>query len=216
MDDQLIHQVNTWMHYVGGSYKSTDHFVREAQHHGISRRIPAQVARGMAYGDRVVMLRWGGPDCVTAFAEMTITKLVLDSDMADKVGERLREQGKAAYTQGGETIQRECGSYFICGTWHVDAEISEVMDIAIQIAEAEGRSVFVMVGGTLTKTYADPILLQPAPKFTRGFIRADNEAMFVMHDEHEPERQVVSISGYAKSSGRKRSKHDAQAVLPIV
>jgi hypothetical protein len=127
--NELIKQHTRWMHYIGGYYRSHHAFIREAKVMGISRRIPAQVARGMNYGDTVVLLRYCSKKRVYAFAEMIITGLVLSGDIAQAVGEKLQAQGKATYTAGGGMISRECGSYMIMGTWNVDAELSEVMDI---------------------------------------------------------------------------------------
>jgi len=220
----LFRQKNTWTHYIGGYYRTTDDFIREARAQGVTRRIPAQVARGMQYGDRVVLLRWGGKGRVWAFAEMLINGVVLggkehrEGELARKVGERLQAEGRAHYTEGGGAVERECGCYLVCGTWTVDAELSEIMDIAIQTAEQEGTKCFAMIGGALSKVYAEPVLLSPAPKFTRGFTRADDQATgdtehrFEFHGQQaEPVGgKMVSIKDYHHRE-RDRRRH-----LPLI
>jgi hypothetical protein len=204
----LIRQVNTWLHYIGGYYRSTEQFIREAQAHGVTRRIPAQVARGMQYGDRVVLLRWGGRGKVWAFAEMRIASVALEGELSRKVGERLAAEGRASFTEGGEVVERECGCYLICGVWMVSADLPEVMDIALEIAAQDGQPApFAMIGGTLAKVYSDPALLSPAPRFTRGFIRADAQATFEFHGQavETPGRTITAITDYrkrARGSGR--------------
>ena len=204
MDQPLLFQARqTWLHYIGGYYKTADAFVSEAQRIGISRRVAALAARGIQFGDRVILLRWneGRPH---AFAEMQITGLVLDHEIAARVGRELEAQGKAEYFEGGGSIQRACGSYISLGTWCVDAELSEIIDIALQIAEQEKpagqekAALFVMLGGRLTEVYPNPVSLTPSPKFTRGFIRANEETIF--ENQVEPAKgQVMAISDYSKA-----------------
>lgn len=176
--DQLFNTQNVWMHYIGGYYKTHKQFIREAQRSGITRRIPATVARGMNYGDRVILLRYAGKGSVFGFAEMVITGIVLTGDIADKVGQKLASDGRATYTPGGGMVQRECGSFMIMGTWHVNADMKEIMETASEIAEKEKLDLFVMISGKLTHVYDAPIYLQPAPAFTRGFIKCDEQATF--------------------------------------
>jgi hypothetical protein len=168
----LIHTTSTWLHYVGGHYGTTEAFVAEARQAGVTRRIPAQVARGMQYGDRVVFLRWGGPGRVWAFAEMVIETVTLMGNLAVKVGARLAAAGRAEYHAGEQIIKRSCGWYVVAGTWIVKASLSEVLEAAIDAAA--GEDVFCMIGGPLTRAYGEPVMLSPAPKFTRGFIRSDD------------------------------------------
>jgi len=200
MNTELIHTVTTWLHYVGGHYDSPEKFIREAQRLGITRRCPPQVALGMDYGDRVILLRYGGKGKVFAFAEFTIDRLTLDGDLAQKVGEKFKAEGKATYSEGGGCVERECGSFFILGTWQVEAAMAEVVRAAMEIAEGEGKPVSVMIGGTLSRVYDAPVLLQPAPNFTRGFIRADEMASFEFFgNATDTPRQIVAIENYMQA-----------------
>jgi hypothetical protein len=198
--DKLFREINTWMTYVGRYYKTPKHFIREAEKHGITRRIPAQVARGMQYGDRVVLLRYGRKDYVFAFAEMVIESVILEGEIADEIGHELQKEGKASYTPSGGMVTRECGSYMIFGSWSVDAELSEIVGKAIEIAKRKEKDIFVMIGGKLSRVYNQPIILSPAPKFTRGFIRANDQATFEMSvNEQERDKNIICIESYQKA-----------------
>ena len=177
---ELIHQVNTWMHFVGGYYSDTDKFADEARRQRISRRAPAQQVRGMQFGDQLVLLRYERP-AVAAFAEAEIIGVTLDREISEVVGERLAAEGLAEFHEpagGCQTIERECGSYTLLGFWTVTCSLPDVMDIAIQEAKAAGEKLFVMVNADLRKAYDQPVYLEPAPKFTRGFIKSVDDASF--------------------------------------
>ncbi|MCI0552088.1 MAG: hypothetical protein L0287_14140 [Anaerolineae bacterium] len=209
---ELIHQNSTWMHFIGGYYKSEDLFIHEAGKFGISRRVPAQVVRGMEFGDRLIFLRYVKGKSVYAFAEGQIIGLTLEGEIANQVGERLIQEGKVEFHEGGGMVQRECGSYFILGTFEVKATLlKEIMDIAQEIhakqAREEGNEpepLFVMVNARLLQAYEQPVYLSPSPKFTRGFIRS-NDSSFVAPTDYSPERNVVAIDGYVKKGRSKKS-----------
>lgn len=104
-----------WFHFIGGYYKSVEKFLTEAKRLGITRRIPVQIARGMNFGDKIILLRWKHK-CAMAFAEMIVTNIVLDEGISEQVCQKLAEKGKVKPLRGiGEikptTIIRECGSY---------------------------------------------------------------------------------------------------------
>ncbi len=207
---ELIHQTNTWLHFIGGYYKDEKRFVREARKFGISRRVPAQVVRGMEFGDCLVFLRYMRGASAFAFAEGRIVGLTLDGAIAKQVGERLIQDGKAEYQEGGGMVQRECGSYFVLGTFIVTVSLKETMDIAQEIhareAKEQGKEpepLFVMVNAKLTRAYKDPVYLSPSPKFTRGFIKSD-DSTFIAPGDFVPERQVVAIEGYEKKERPRR------------
>lgn len=83
---QFVRQV--YGHFIGkGYYDSDEKFLKEAEKHGISRRTPANIAKNMRFGDRVVFLRFGGRQTKTveAFAEMTIDNIVLEASIAKEV-----------------------------------------------------------------------------------------------------------------------------------
>lgn len=206
---------STWMHFIGGYYSSTDKFIREAQGPGgIARRIPAQVARGMAFGDRVVLLRYNGKNNVQAFAEMVLDSVTFEGDFASKVGKKLVEQGRAAYTPGCISVSRECGSYIIAGVFEVasDVSLSEIVQMA-QSSASEGESVFVMIGGHLSKVYDTPVLLSPPPKFSRGFFHAEDGTFVYEGGEGEPPNRVIGVQDYRKAS--RSSKKQAQGMIPF-
>jgi hypothetical protein len=181
----LFQQPNTWLHFIGSYYRTSDLFLVETQKHGFSRRIPAQVARGMHFGDKVIFLRYGGASSrmtttaktVFAFGEGVVTRVTFAAEIAAQLGQELERRGLAEYTSGGDTVLRACGSYLMAGTWTVTAEmeIPLLVEAATQIAQAQGATtpLFVMLGGELTAAYEAPVFLQPAPHFTRGFIKTE-------------------------------------------
>lgn len=218
LQPELIHQTSTWMHFIGGYYKSEQAFISEADKVGISRRAPAQTVRGMEFGDRLIFLRYAGKEAVFAFAEAQIIGITLDGETAKEVGERLIQEGKAEYHEGGGIVQRECGSYFVLGTFEVKVSLEECMDIAQEIheqkAKKEGKEpepLFVMVNAKLITAYQAPIYLSPMPKFTRGFIRSADSS-FVAPRDHVVEQKIISIDGYEK----KKQPHKRNGGMPLL
>lgn len=201
---ELFHQTNVWMHYIGGYYDSVERFIREAKRQGVSRRIPLQVARGMRFGDRVILLRYHDKTTVSAFGEFVVRNIFFDDAISQAVGKRLEETGKAQYFEGGGSVMRECGSYIIAGTWLVTVEIPEIVDIALELSE--GKPAFAMIGGPLTKVYQPPVFLDPAPKFSRGFIRSNlDDATFEFADGPEEDHTIVGIQSYNKRDKPRRA-----------
>lgn len=194
----LFAERQTWYHYVGGTYASPEAFLREARAQGISRRVPLAFARAFRFGDRVVLLRWLGKDRgVQAFAEFTVSSVVLQGETSKAVGDLLREQGRAEWSDAGAgKVERECGSYFVGGCWLVQADLSEIVQLAFELGGD-----FCMIGGGLSAVYPEPVLLDPAPPFTRSFLRVpDGEATFFYQGGAEqPDRSIVSISGYRRA-----------------
>lgn len=203
-DPELFRTVNTWLHFIGGYYADTDRFIAEARRQGISRRAPAQVVRGMEFGDRLILLRYA-KDASTAFAEARITGVMLEHEIAQEVGEKLASEGKAEYSAGGSMITRECGSYMITGGWRVTATLTECIDHAIEAAAERGISLFVMVNAVLTIAYSDPIILQPSPKFTRSFTRAKEDQIYMVSEDPEPVGTVYGVRDYSKNPRPARS-----------
>jgi len=198
----LIRQLNTWMTFIGQRY-TDEKFIREAQRDGVSRRVPAKLARAMNFGERVICLRWGGSGKVSAFAEFTITSLSLDHSLSQKLGEKLKEQGRANYSDGGGAVQRECGAYFVVGSWRVaeDVTLREIIDLAQEIADSwtngHGEKITYLIGGALTQVYSVPVLLDPAPKFTRGFTKCPADASFEFVGQAVvPDKQLVCLKDY--------------------
>ena len=207
-EETLFRQKNTWYHYIGGYYQTTNRFVKEAKKLGVTRRAPVQTVRGMNFGDNIILLRYSQGDSY-AFAEMTITKITLDNEIADAVGQKLKDDGRAEYQQGGGVVKRDCGEFCIGGTWVVEADIAEIMDLASQIAAKQGIKISVMVGGELTRVYDTPQLVTPSPKFTRGFTRIDDQTDFIFSDTNKP-GQIVAIDSYRQAERRSNRRKSSQ------
>jgi hypothetical protein len=204
---QLIFTSNTWMHFIGGYYSNTEKFINEAIKSRISRRAPAQMVRAMEFGDRLVLLRYGGPDITSAFAEAQIVGVTLDHEIAQIVGDQLHCEFRPS-ADGGTEIQRECGSYTVFGVWIVKASLGEVMEIAMKAAKERGdEPLFVMVNAELTKVYDAPTFLSPAPKFTRGFIKVADQAAYSLSPiDPVSQKIVIAINDYQKKQRIKRGR----------
>lgn len=197
---ELVVIRKSWTHFIGGYYSDTDKFLKEAAKHGISRRAPAQVVRGMQFGDRIIFLRYA-KNASFAFAEGVITGITLDHEIAEIVGNQLKERGLAEYQDapgGGSMIERECGSFMICGGWVVKASLSDCMELAIEAAEARNEKLSVMVWARLTQQYPAPTILQPSPKFSRSFGRVPDDTAILPEDLAQQERNVFEIRNYNK------------------
>src|SRR3990167_6567101 len=189
----------TYATYIGGAYKGTDRFLREARKQGITRRVPANTARGFHFGERVVLLRYRGKGKVLAFGEMAIKEIIFDQEIAQKVAEALVEDGAAEYSPGplgGTNIHRECGSYLIMGSFIItlpEFDIPWLCAKAQEIAkELHIDTVFCMIGGNLVEEYST--WLDPAPNFTRGFIKMEESDTF----SSDGENKMVEISNYRR------------------
>ncbi len=202
----LLQQPNTWLHFIGGYYRTPDHFLTETQKQGFSRRVPAQVALGMHFGDKVIFLRFGGQTAKTVFAfgEGVVTRVTFSAEIAAQLGQELEGRGLAEYTPGGETIQRECGAYIMAGTWTVapEVDIPQLIEAATRLAQAQGVStpLFVMLGGELMAAYDGPVFLDPAPHFTRGFIKTEPGSTFrYTGDTGAYAHQILAVRNYRKA-----------------
>ena len=218
-DPQLIRQINTWLHFIGGHYGSPETFLREAQSLGVSRRVPAQTARGMNFGDRVVLLRYGGKGKVEGFAEFTVHSIRIEGDITQRVGDELIREGRASVSQGAGLVERECGAYFEASVFNVasDVTIGEILERALKIAKEEGLDLTVLIGGALSKVYDAPILLDPAPKFSRGFTKCPDQAQFEFAGAPATtERQLVELSSYKQANRKNKKARGHAAQIPML
>ena len=190
--------MTTWNHFVGGSYKNKTRFLQEAKKVGISRRVPANIARGFHFGDRVILLRYHSRKGVEAFGEMVINEIIFPKEITEKIGAELIKSGAIEYRPGplgGANVHRECGSYVIMGSYVItspDYDIPQLVKMAQELDKE--NTVFCMIGGKLMKEYANPVWLDPAPKFTRGFIKSDDADTF----EYEGENKIIEIANYRR------------------
>jgi len=181
-----------WLHFIGDNYKDDYRFILEARRNGITRNVPAQTARGFHYGDTVQLLRWKrGGKLVYAFAEMVVNQVTLPKELSDKVAEALKDRISIHYDPSPLHIDRDCGSYDICGTFTVegDIDIPDIIKAAQEISKDEKFRC--MVGGRLLKVYDTPIKF-PGVKFTRGFQKGN------YRDHIEDVKQIVGIENYRR------------------
>lgn len=182
-----------WLHYVGERNYTPAEFIKEAKAIGISRRAPANQVGAMHFGDTVLLLTWrGGKPAV--FGEFRISRVIFQGEVNAKLKDQLQSEGKIVADNSGAApvqVKRKCGSYWMGGgcTVRDDVDIPELIEDAEKIhaellkgegvPEGETGSLWVMVGGDLTKEYFPPRTLDPAPSFTRGFMRTPDGTHFV-------------------------------------
>ncbi len=179
----LFHQQQTWGHYIGKtSYPSDAAFLNEGREIGVSRRVPAFLARRMNFGDRVILLRWLGDGQARAFAEMVITGVTLGEEVAKQVAAKFADRIHCDSEIGVQQHRRGCGMYTITVTCTVhDLTLPELIEAAQQVTPQP----FVMLQGRITRVISPPERLS-GMRFTRGFFRFERtERLFNELPQHE-------------------------------
>ena len=172
---QLFREEQQWLHYVGKQY-SMDQFIDEALRVGISRRVPANVAANMGWGDRIILARWKDPDAnpngAAIFAEAQITGLVFDEETARAISAEIIDEVRSAAAGGNvrRSIQRICGEYVEVFVVTVSISLGECMQRAAAAAAEGGKKLFVMLRCELLRTF-DPIEIEE--QFNRGYKRLE-------------------------------------------
>lgn len=215
-----------WYHYIGGHY-TPQSFIAEARVQEVSRRALIGVAKRMAWGDRVIILkcRDSSEPSALVLGEFVVKRITLMEEVAMEVGQGLIEAGRAYFQEGGgDLIQRACGSYVSCGTFFVDADISEVLDEAAKVAAAKGIDPWVLVGGPLIKVHHPPLVWAPSIPFHRTFTLAEPDQTFsIGYDpvgkawiedlEADPGAEILAVRGYQKRRRRRRQDTYRQEAL---
>lgn len=188
--------MTTWLHFIGDNYRHDYNFILEARTNGVSRNIPLQNARGFHYGDTVKLLRWRRKGkLVYAFAEMRVTSLILPHELSQKVIDKLMDRVEMTYSPNSLHIERDCGSYDMCGCWTItsDFDIPDLIKAALEIA---GDTQFkVMIGGYISREYDTPQKITSPIKFSRGFQKADVQ---MEPAGEETIKQIYGIQNYRR------------------
>ena len=188
--------MTTWLHFIGGHYQHDYRFILEARRNGISRNVPVQNARGFHYGDTVKLLRWQrGGKLVYAFAEMRITSVILPHELSQKITDKLGDRLELTYSPNSLHIERDCGSYDMCGCWTIssDFDIPDILKAAIEVSGDEKFKV--MIGGYLSKEYDPPERITTPIKFSRGFQKSDVQLEPLAEDII---KQIYGIRNYRR------------------
>ena len=212
--------MTTWRHFVGGHY-TPGKFIQEARRLGVTRRVAANVARAMAFGDVVQLLHWqrGRP---VLFAEFTITDIILPVEISVEVRKK-HHRLKISGGGDGQRIVRECGSYEMVGACAIEPgdnlTLQQIATESIEIAERLKLSSWFMVGGPLTKVYEPPVEVSPPPRFSRGFTRLNpSQAAAIATAPAWPHQSptpptLTAVDGYARR--RRKTRLDLQLQFPI-
>ena len=205
----------TWRHFVGGHY-TPGRFIREARRLGVTRRVAANVAKAMAFGDTVELLHWkrGRP---VLFAEFTVTDIILPVEISIEV----RKKHRRLKVSGGSRIVRECGSYEMVGVCAIEPDdgltLQQIAVEAIEIAERLKLAPWCMIGGPLTKVYKPPVEVSPPPRFSRGFARLDSDqtaaAASAWPRQSPTPPTVIAVDGYKRRE--RKARLDLQLKFPI-
>lgn len=167
--------MSTYFHYIS----KPKSFLPPALAHGASRHCPVNIARGMNFGDRVILLKYRGKSIPPAvFAEMIVNAISFEDNL--NVGQELLEQGRCEYTDytggssAGVQVDRECGSFNLAGGWTLSADVTlqEVIEIAERkMAEQGGKpgDIRCMIWGKIVMVYDVPMTIDPPPQNKRGF-----------------------------------------------
>jgi hypothetical protein len=216
-----------WYHYIGGHYTASS-FIAEAREKEVSRRARIGVARRMAWGDRVILLKCADRSRPSALVlgEFEIRRITLSEEIAMEVGAALMEACRAHFQEGGELIARGCGSYVSCGTFYVDAGIDEVLEMAARVSAEKGVKPWVLVGGPLVKVYHPPHLWDPSILFHRTFTLAESDQVFTtgydpagkawienVKQEGDREAEILAVKKYHKRERRARADLYAQGTF---
>ena len=205
----LFLQQQTWGHYIGkSSYPSDKAFLQEAERIGVSRRVPAFLAKVMNFGDRVILLRWLGKGKARAFAEMVIVGVTLNDEVAEKVAEALEDRIKCR--NGGENQHhRGCGAYTITLTCVASGvTLSEI----IEAAERATPKPFVMLQGRITRVFSPPEDFIKM-RFTRGFFRFERlERLFT--DIQQQQGTILGIRNYTRKSEPTPVRPEPKMIYP--
>jgi len=158
-----------WLHFVGKQYYSIKQFVDEANTIGISRRVAVKVAKDMEFGDTVYLAQYTDRGC-EVFGSFVITALNLDEGAYNAIKDRIKI---IHTTDGGQTVQRGCGSYMIGNIVRVEMRLSELA----ALLEAEGIDASMLIGCNAKelKILQKPYPLLKNTPFRQGFRLFDGD-----------------------------------------
>jgi len=114
-----------WIHWIGKKYYSIENFAKEGKKFGISRRVSLRQLSRMSWGDRVYCIqkkpkyRNG-----SIFASFPIKMLIgVSREAWDRIAETFPTQ---KVSDGGEEVERECGSYITGETHEVKTSLKSL------------------------------------------------------------------------------------------
>jgi len=184
-----------WVHYVGERYSPAS-FIREAEEHGVSRRIPMSQAKACKYGDVVMLMQWntGKP---LAFAEFVISSISLQGNAATQVAQDLINEGRATPSGGDPvTIKRECGEYTAMPAVRVwNTSIAEICDRAEAVSKSTGEKVWVMIAGNITRVFR-PEQGVYGYSFFRGLKKARGLELVRTERSRRVDPTITRVRGY--------------------
>lgn len=159
--------MTSWLHWMGNQYYTIESFVEEAREHGVSRRVPANVLKKMAWGEKVFLItREKNKVRPVIFGYFVIDRLqgINIDELPEDIKVKVVDAGPVAL------VKRGCGYLVEGGVYaYTDAGIEQLADYA------DDKDVFAR-GGLI-------LLPEPYPELThvvpfRGFRPFDEEAFW--------------------------------------
>ena len=193
-----------YLHWIGKKYYTMNSFEKEAEEHGVTRRVSLQVARKMSWGDTIYCAMLKGKTGVI-FGFFTIDKLTgLSPEALESVTSAYENK---QVDEGGATINRDCGEYVLGTTLAVASELPAIIDTLQETVIDDKGVTKLMIGG-----YFQPrrhIRLLDIP-FRQGFRTLDAYALlrsasvnnervqgqFYMRDDKATSLFSANITGY--------------------
>jgi len=159
-----------WIHFIGRKYYTKKKFVKEAKKYGATRRIDLRVMKKMNWNDQVFCVMLKGKSGVL-FGYFIVERV---SGLSPEANQILVNTFKGEMvSEGGESIERGCGSYIAGPCYAVKATLPEIAELLIRLKEAGVDIGKPMVGGPFTEL-TNSIRLEDIP-FRQGFREFDWE-----------------------------------------
>ncbi len=175
MKGQVQKRSSYWLHWLGVKFYSISSFIDEAKRMGVSRRIPPQILRGMAWGDSIFMIGESPkfPGYSIFFGKFYVDRVKF-ATKSKKVKEDLQElmlRSKVKLIcEAPHTDKRGCGTETSGGYYlKSSAKVKEIGEIL-----TKGKGSRVNIAGPFY-VFKKPILLKLIP--FRGYKSIEEEGL---------------------------------------
>jgi hypothetical protein len=196
-----------WLHFIGQQYYKKKEFIREANLLEFCRRVAANVACKMNFGDMILFAQNTDRSGAEIFCQGKIIGVRSDIPL-----QKLKEKGITIDLYPGEYLpgipeMRECGK-IICGTRGITED--SLPKIADEIIKENPKAKMFVIGSLIEKsdTFDFPFFLKNVP-FRQGFRELDSQSLIKCYQEKKFEiaksnnpQRPVRIYGLFYPSGK--------------
>lgn len=210
--------MTSWLHFIGAKYYTMEGFINECMQYGATRRVSLNVLKRMSWGDRVSCVQKPkGVKGVAVFMEFPITRLSgLTEGAVRWIHRKCTKIVKVS--DGGEEVDRECGSYETGATYSVEMTLGDLA-AALEFLQKRGED----IGKLMVGCSPNQIRVVPKPQpvlrdvpFRMGFRAWDREAFWktVRRLCHTVPNKRVRVNGqlYMNATPRRTVPGDVQEV----